>query len=73
MEASADFKKTSYSAAKVGTASRRFCDAGKDFQQSGFAGAVAADDAYSLTRLDFKADIVEGPKVLLASGGSPIP
>jgi hypothetical protein len=73
METGADLKETPYSAAKVGAARRRFRDAGKDFQQSGFAGAVPADDTYSLTRLDLKADILEGPKVLLAGGGSPIP
>ena len=34
-------------------------DAGKEFQEGGFAGAVATDDADELAGLDFKVDAAE--------------
>ena len=40
----------------------RLGDAGKDFEQGRFAGAVAADDAEDLALLHLEADIVQRPK-----------
>jgi hypothetical protein len=41
-------------------------DAGDDLKEGAFAGAVFADDAESLSLVDFKGDIVQGPEVLMA-------
>ena len=37
----------------------------KNFQQRGFARAVAADDAHALALFDLKRDILERPEFLL--------
>src|SRR5262249_55753285 len=61
VKARADFEQAADAAVNVYLAGRRLCNARKDFEQRGFACAVAPDDTHHLARLHFKADIFQRP------------
>ena len=53
------------------SAGRRAGDAGKELEQSGFAGTVLADDANDVALLDLEIDVAQRPDVLgVALGGT---
>src|SRR5258708_10262862 len=62
MKAGADFEERADAAVDFGPAGGGAGDAGKDFEKSGFAGAVAADEAEDFAFADFEGDVFEGPK-----------
>src|SRR5215510_3657738 len=61
VETCADFEQAADAAVNVYPAGRRLCNARKNFEQSGFARAVAPDDTNDFARLHFKADIFQRP------------
>ena len=50
----------------LGCSARWCCDAGENFQQRAFTGAVQTDDANNLTAFDFKRNVAERPDVSVA-------
>src|SRR5690349_11795601 len=72
MKTGADFEEGADAAADLRPASGGASDARKDFEKSGLAGAVAADEAEDFAFLDFKGDVLQGPEsffFFLAEGG----
>jgi hypothetical protein len=69
MKTGADFEKGGDSAAHANLTAGWFSNTGKDFQKSGFAGAVAADDADHFARLDLEIDVFEGPEIFAFVAG----
>ena len=65
MEAGAHFQQAGHAAAQFDPAFGRLGDAAQDFEQRGFARAVAANDAHDLALFDFKGNIFERPKFLV--------
>ena len=63
MEAGADFEEAADAAVNFGVAGGGVGDAGEDFEQSGFAGTVAADEAEDFAFLDVEGDVFERPDV----------
>src|SRR5215831_6417498 len=57
MKTGADFEQAADAAVNVSLAVSRFGNAGKNFEQRGFARAVAADDAHDFARRHFKVDV----------------
>ena len=68
MKAGADFKQTAHPAIEFHAARGGPGDARQDFEESGLAGAIAADEAEDFAGLDLESDIVQGPKVRVAIG-----
>jgi hypothetical protein len=62
MKARADFKQAADAPVQLDASGRRLGDAREQFEQSGFARAVSADDADHLARLHFKAHILDRPE-----------
>lgn len=71
VEAGADFEKAADAAVDFGEAGRGLRDAREDFEQGGFTGAVAADEAEDFAFANVKGDLFEGPEgfVFLAAEG----
>src|SRR5207245_2685884 len=63
MEPGPDFQKAADLAAQLDAAGRRLGDAAEDLQEGRFAGAVAADDAHDLPRLDLEGNVAQGPQL----------
>src|SRR5215475_11446503 len=61
MESRAHFEQTADTSVNVRLSGGRLGNARKDFEQRGFARAVAADDAYDFTRGHFKVDVFQRP------------
>src|SRR5258708_27686652 len=70
MKSGADFEQTADASIQIDCAGRRFSDARKDLEQGAFAGAVAANDADGLARINLEADVAQRPDGL--RGGAPI-
>src|SRR5690348_13412906 len=64
MEAGADFEERAGAAGDFDFAGGGFGDAGEDFEEGGFAGAVASDDADDFAAEDVEGDVFEGPEGL---------
>jgi len=62
MEAGADFEEATNASMNLHPSGGRFCDAGKNFQESGFAGAITADEAEDFSFADFEGDAFQGPE-----------
>ena len=62
VEAGADLQQAADAAAELDLAGRRLGDPREDLQQRALAGAVAADDADDLARLDLEVDVLAGPR-----------
>src|SRR5712664_1550144 len=62
MEAGADFEEGADAAGNLGPAGGGASDAGKDFEKSGLAGAVAADEAEDFAFFHFQGDILQRPE-----------
>ena len=62
MKAGADFEQRDDAAAQDGAPAGRFGDAREDFQQRGFARAVAADDADDFAGIDREGDVLQRPE-----------
>src|SRR6266853_3771987 len=77
MKPRADLEQGSYTPFDLDPACARFRDAGEDFQEGRFSGAVPPDDADNVAALHFKGYVAQRPKLFssgtraLASGGSP--
>src|SRR5262249_39688898 len=65
VEAGADFEQAADPATQLDASRRRLGDAAQDLEQRRLAGAVAADDADDLTRLDGERHVLEGPQISL--------
>src|SRR5215213_441401 len=61
MKAGADFKQTPDSTAETHASRGWLSDTRDDFQQCGFARAIAADQSDNLALLDIEADALKGP------------
>ncbi len=72
METGADFEKAADAAVKFGAAFGGAGDAGEDFQQRAFAGAVAADQADYFAFFYLEIDVLQGPDVGRAGVGVPV-
>ena len=71
MEACANFQEGTNTTVGTDSAGSRTGDAGEEFEQSRFAGAVLADDADDVALLDLEVDVAERPDVLgVALGGT---
>ena len=71
MEAGADLQEGTNTTVGTDSAGRRTGDAGEEFEQSGFAGAVLADDADDVALLDLEVDIPQRPDIVrVAFGGT---
>ena len=71
MEAGADFKQRAYTAMGSYGPRCRSRHPAQQFEQSGFAGAVLADDANDVALLDLEIDVAQRPDVLgVALGGT---
>jgi hypothetical protein len=68
MKASADFEKAADAAANFRPAGSGTSDAGKDFEESGFSGTVAADQSKDFTLGNFEGNVFEGPETFFAIG-----
>src|SRR6266404_2967211 len=62
MEAGADFEEGADAAMNFGPAGSGAGDTGEDFEKSGFASAVAADEAEDFAFFDFEGDVFQRPK-----------
>jgi len=62
MEAGTDFEEGADAAVNLRPAGSGAGDAGKDFEKSGFAGAVATDEAEDFAFADFEGDVFQGPE-----------
>src|SRR5579885_2869087 len=72
MEACADFEEGADAAADFGESGGGAGDAGKDFEEGGFAGAVASDQAEDFAFADLERDVAESPEKFVlgaAKGG----
>src|SRR5581483_6856093 len=72
MEACADFEEGADAAADFGETGGGAGDAGEDFEEGGFAGAVASDEAEDFAFADLERDVAESPEKLVlgaAKGG----
>ena len=72
METCADLQKRAYTTMGTDSAGRRTGDAGKEFQEGRFAGAVLADDADDVALLDLEVDIAQRPYVLGVTFGGAV-
>ena len=63
VETGADFEKAADAAVKLGVSFGGAGDAGQDFQQRAFAGAVAADQAHHFAFFYVKVDVLQRPDV----------
>ncbi len=63
MEAGADLQERRHAAADADFSAGRLGDAAQDLEQRALAGAVAADDADDLARLDREGDVLERPEL----------
>jgi len=71
MEAGADLQERTDTTVSTDSASGGAGDAGEEFEQSRFAGAVLTDDADDIALLDLEIDVAERPDVLgVAFGGT---
>jgi hypothetical protein len=62
MEAGTDFEEGADAAVNLRPAGGGASDAGKDFEEGGLAGAVAADEAEDFAFADFEGDILQRPE-----------
>src|SRR5690348_2930700 len=69
MKSGADFEQTAERTANFGPANRRLCYSGQNFQQSGLAGAVAANHTDDFAGLNLKGDVAQGPNFSLSAQG----
>src|SRR5579884_2778294 len=72
MEACADFEEGADAAADCGETGGGAGDAGEDFEEGGFAGAVASDEAEDFAFADLERDVAESPEKFVlgaAKGG----
>ena len=69
MKAGADFEQAADASVNFGVAFGGAGDAGEDFQQRAFAGAVAADEADDFALMDLEVDVLERPDEARTSVG----
>jgi hypothetical protein len=65
MKSGADFEQARDAAFNPNAAATRLGDAAQYFQQSRFAGAIAANDADNLSASDIECDVPQSPKFFL--------
>jgi hypothetical protein len=65
VEASADLEEAADAAVDLGVAGGGTGDTGKDFEERGFAGAVAADETEDFAFVNVKRNVFEGPEGFL--------
>jgi hypothetical protein len=63
MEAGADFQEAGHTPLNADPTGCWLRNSTKDFEQSGFSGAVAADDSHDFTLLDIEGNVLERPKL----------
>ena len=73
MKAGADFEEAADASVNFGVAFGGAGDAGEDFQQRAFAGAVAADEADDFALMDLEIDVFERPDEARTSVGGDVP
>jgi hypothetical protein len=61
LKTGSDFQQPGHSAFDFHSPFGRFCDAGKDLQQSAFPRSVSANDANYISARDFEIDLPESP------------
>ena len=72
VETGADFEKAADAAVKLRVSFGGAGDAGQDFQQRAFAGAVAADQAHHFAFFYLEIDVLQGPDVGRAAVRVPV-
>jgi hypothetical protein len=64
IESRADLQEAAHPAVEVDGSFGHLCDAGQNFQQRAFSGAIAADQPEHVAALDVEADVPQRPELL---------